>query len=168
MRDPSSPAPVLIAEAAAEGPAVEALIDRAFGPGRYAKAAERLREGRAPLRDLSFVALADGEIVGCVRLYSIVIGATPALLLGPFAVEQSHRGRGLGADLIGRACAAAETADHAVVLLVGDEAFFAPLGFAAAPARALIMPGPGDQRRVLLRALKPGAADGLSGRVRAH
>src|SRR4029079_15144737 len=52
----------------------DGLIERAFGPGRYAKAAERLREGNRALLDLSFVAKAGGEVVGCVRMWPRRIG----------------------------------------------------------------------------------------------
>ena len=159
--------PDLVPERVQDAPAVDALIDLAFGPGRYAKAAERLREGREPVRDLSFVARDDGVIVGCVRQYDIVIGETPALLLGPFAVEESQRGQGLGAALIRHACAAADAAGRHVILLIGDEAFFAPLGFSGAAARRVIMPGPVDQNRVLARALTVGTSDDLSGDVQA-
>ena len=145
----------------------DALIARAFGPGRYAKAAERLREGRTPLHELSFVAWAQDEAIGCVRLWPIAIGETEALLLGPFAVEEKWRSAGVGAALITRACEAASAGGHRLVLLVGDEAYFAPLGFSAAPARAVRLPGPVDQRRVLVRPLVPGAAEGLAGPVRA-
>jgi predicted N-acetyltransferase YhbS len=159
--------PALTSERPQDGPAVDALIDRAFGPGRFVKAAERLREGRAPRHDLSFVAREGETVIGCVRLYDVVIGGTAALLLGPFAVDESSRGRGLGAALIRHACAVAEQAGHAVILLVGDEAFFAPLGFSATAARDIVMPGPVDTGRVLVLARpRSGDADGrLAGRV---
>src|SRR5476651_2202222 len=102
-----SPTPPLVPERHEDGPAVDALIARAFGPGRYAKAAERLREGNRALIDLSVTAWADGRPIGCARLWPVAIGGTPALLLGPFAVEDAHRRRGLGAALIRRACQAA-------------------------------------------------------------
>ena len=145
---------------------VDALIDRAFGPGRFVKTAERLREGNTPRRDLSLVAWAGGEAVGCVRMWPIHIGEAQAVLLGPFAVDDAQRSRGLGARLIRRACEAAKAAGHAVILLVGDEPYFAPLGFARDAARRVVLPGPVDQGRVLALALKPGGTDGLSGMVR--
>jgi predicted N-acetyltransferase YhbS len=160
--------PPLVPERPEDGPAIDALIDRAFGPGRYAKAAERLRGGNRPLLALSMTDWADGRPIGCARLWPIAVGETPALLLGPFAVEDAHRRQGLGAALIRRACETAADAGHAVVLLVGDEAYFATAGFAAAPARRVAMPGPVDQRRVLARALTPGAADRLIGPVTAQ
>lgn len=156
----------LLTEQPADDPLVEALIDRAFGPGRYAKAAERLREGKRPLLELSIVAWSQGAVVGAVRQWPVAIGETPAILLGPFAVEEAWRCQGLGAALIGAAGDAAARAGHALTLLVGDEPYFGPLGFAAAPARRIVMPGPVDQGRVLVRALRTGAADNLEGRVR--
>ncbi len=157
----------LAPERACDAALSDALIARGFGPGRYAKAAERLREGRAPIAELSFVAWRADAAVGCVRLWSIAIGGTPAILLGPFAVDKAERSAGVGAALIRRACEAAAAAGHRLVLLVGDEAYFASLGFSAAPARAVRLPGPVDPHRVLVRALMPGAAEGLAGPVRA-
>ena len=158
--------PHLAPERAVDAPQVEALIARAFGPGRFAKAAERLREGRAPLLALSFVAWSDGTPVGCVRLWPINLGETPGLLLGPFAVEEAHRSAGLGAALIQTACKAGAEAGHALILLVGDASYFAPLGFSAAPARNLIMPGPVDRSRVLVRPLIPWSDVCLTGSVK--
>ncbi|MFO1013848.1 MAG: N-acetyltransferase [Caulobacteraceae bacterium] len=158
------PLPGLVAETPADHDGVEALIAMAFGPGRFVKAAERLREGRSPRLDLSFVAREGGKIVGCVRQWDVKIGETPAILLGPFAVDPDWRSRGLGADLIERAVEAAKAAGESVILLVGDAPYFAPLGFEAAPGA--VMPGPVDKRRVLLRRLSDTVGP-LEGRVRA-
>ena len=155
--------PRLALERPQHADAVERLVLRAFGPGRYAKAAERLREGRSPLLGLSVVALDGREVVGSVRQWAVTVGGTPAIFLGPIAVEADYRSHGLGAALIERACAAAKDAGHAAIVLVGDMPFFGPLGFAAAPG--VILPGPVDQRRVLARALKPGAEAALKGLV---
>lgn len=157
--------PPIVAERAQDAKAVEALIEGAFGPGRLAKAAERLREGSGLLRDLSVVALDQGEVVGCARLWPIHVGERPAILLGPFAVAPAWRGRGLGAALVEAACAKAREAGHALVLLVGDAAYFGKLGFRPVDHHAVAMPGPVDTRRVLALALKDGAAGGLAGKV---
>jgi len=158
--------PPIVVERPGEAAAIDALIEHAFGPGRYARAAERLREGNRPVGELCFIAWEGRAAAGCVRLWPIAIGAAPALLLGPLAVDDAWRGRGLGRALLAHACEAAAKAGHALILLVGDEPYYAPFGFAAAPARAVAMPGPVDPRRVLVRALIDGAAKGLSGRVR--
>ena len=39
-------------------PQIEAINEEAFGPGRFARAAYRIREGGPHERDLSFVAVA--------------------------------------------------------------------------------------------------------------
>jgi predicted N-acetyltransferase YhbS len=146
---------------------VDALVERAFGPGRFVKTAERLRERNTPRRDLSLVAWSGDEAVGCVRMWPIHIGEHPAVLLGPFAVEDAWRSRGLGGQLIEAACAAAERAGVGVVLLVGDEPYFRKFAFETVPHGRAVLPGPVDDRRVLWRALQPRALEGVQGPVRA-
>jgi len=164
---PSTNLTVISPERACDALIVDGLIDRAFGPGRYAKAAERLREGARPVMNLSFVAWRGGDAVGCVRLWPVMIGETPALLLGPIAVEAPWRRGGLGADLVRRAVAEATATGAEIIILVGDEPFFGPLGFSAGPATDVRMPGPVNQSRVMVRALVSGAADDLAGPVTA-
>jgi predicted N-acetyltransferase YhbS len=159
--DPATPE--LLRERPQDAALVDALIARAFGPGRFAKTAERLRENNRPALDLSFIAWTGGKAVGCVRLWPVTIGKTSALLLGPFAVDAAYRRQGLGAALITRACEAAAERGHALILLVGDADYFGPLGFST--ARGVVLPGPVDRRRVLIRALEAGAADGVAGPV---
>ena len=156
----------LRAEAPEDGPAVDALIERAFGPGRYAKAAERLREGAAPRLDLSVTAWDGDALVGTVRLWPVRIGETPALLLGPISVEASHRGAGLAQAMTVEACLRATAVGAGVIVLVGEERLFAPLGFERAAPGRVVMPGPADPQRVFVRELRPGALEGVSGAVR--
>jgi predicted N-acetyltransferase YhbS len=155
--------PPIVTERPKDAPLVEALVLRAFGPGRFAKAAERLREGRQPLLDLSFVAWDSGALVGCARQWAVSVGETPAIFFGPIAVDPAYRSQGLGAALTIRACEAAAAAGHGSIVLVGDMPFFGPLGFT--PAAKVIMPGPVDQCRVLVRALQPGATVDIRGHV---
>lgn len=134
------------AETPADALSVEALVLRAFGPGRFAKTAERLREGAAVAA--GFVARDAGKVVGSVRLWAITVGGQPALFLGPIAVSADCRKAGLGADLVKACLDFAESAGEGV-LLVGDVAYFERFGFATSPDARL--PGPVDQRRVMWR-----------------
>jgi predicted N-acetyltransferase YhbS len=86
-----APAPLrLLPERPADAAAVEAVVARAFGPGRFAKVSYRVRE-RARFRpDLSFTAWQGPALVGTVRLWSIRIGDAPAIFLGPIAVDAAH------------------------------------------------------------------------------
>jgi predicted N-acetyltransferase YhbS len=160
------PALTLQSEAPEDGPLVDALIARAFGPGRFTKVSERVREFAAFAPELSVCAWSDGRLLGCARMWRIRVGETPAAFLGPFAVEQGERNAGFGARLIARACEAAQVAGETHVVLVGDEPYFSRVGFSTAAGRQVIMPGPVDQRRVLVRALTPDAGD-LAGPVQA-
>lgn len=137
-------------EAPQDQPAIEALLDRAFGPGRFVKSSERVREFAEFAPELSFCAWADGELLGVVRMWRVRVGETPVVFLGPLAVDNGQRSAGVGGGLVERACEAAREAGESAVLLVGDASYFARFGFEAQPARAVRMPGPVDQRRVLV------------------
>lgn len=134
--------------------AIEALLDRAFGPGRFVKSSERVREFADFAPELSFCAWLDGRLCGVVRMWRVRVGATPVVFLGPLAVDTDQRSGGVGGLLVERACEAARSAGEAGVLLVGDGPYFARFGFEAEPARGVRMPGPVNQRRVLIRAFQ--------------
>lgn len=153
-------------ETSADDAEIESLHAEAFGPGRFARTAFRLREGALHDPALSFVASAGEDLIASVRLTPIVIGNRPGLLLGPLAVRPTHKGRGAGKQLVRISVAEARGAGHAVVLLVGDIPYYGPLGFEQLPRYAVTLPGPVDPERLLAAALVPGALDGLSGMVR--
>lgn len=158
---------------------VEALLNRAFGPGRYAKTAYRLREGVRALDDLSFVAWCnegDGcsapgtsgdtpHMVGSLRFWPVLLGQTPAIMLGPLAMDPTVRGQGGGLKLMGHALDVARAKGHKLVILVGDAPYYAKVGFKPVPQGQIVMPGPVDASRLLVCELTPGAFDGVSGDV---
>ena len=143
----------------------EALLDRAMGAGRRLKASERIREGRLPSRGLAFVARDNGRVVGSVRLWDVEAGGRRSLLLGPLAVEPGAQSPWLGSGLMQVALNRAALAGHASVILVGDPEYYERFGFAADPARGLIMPGPFERRRMLGLELADGALSGAEGVV---
>jgi predicted N-acetyltransferase YhbS len=163
---PCRPEPALsfVNEVPEHGPAIEALLNSAFGPGRFAKVSERVREFAAFAPELSFCALEGERLVGVVRMWRVMAGDQPIMFLGPLAVDEDARKHGLGAELVERACAAAEAAGEAAVLLVGDLPFFQRVGFEV--ASDVILPSPVDPRRVLVRTVDP--ARKLNGRLIAR
>ena len=146
--------------------AIERLHERTFGPGRYARSAFRIREGRGHALELSFTARIGPLLVGSVRLTPICIGETPALLLGPLTVEPPFRERGVGSALIARSLKDAKAAGHALVVLVGDAPFYSKAGFKCIPKGQVKMPGPVDPARLLVAELTPGAFEGVGGLIR--
>lgn len=149
----------LVNEAPAHAAEIEALLDRAFGPGRFAKVSERVREFADFAPELSFCALEAGKVVGVVRMWRVAAGGQPIVFLGPLAVEASERSHGLGARLVERACQASAAAGETAVVLVGDAPYFKRVGFAVAPDVAL--PGPVDPARILVRSFDSAPVRGM-------
>ncbi len=145
---------------------IEAINAEAFGPGRFARAAHFIREGGPHDLSLSFVALKGGAVVASVRLTPVVVGRTPALLLGPLAVRPEWKNRGIGKALMRMAMEAAKKAGHRLVVLVGDEPYYAPFGFRTIRPGSMTMPAPVDPRRFLACELVEGALNGVSGAVK--
>lgn len=163
-----SPGYAILPESRADTLAREALLDRAMGPGRRRKASEALRRGRLPSEGLAFVAKdASGAVVGTVRLWDVMAGTVPALLLGPLAVDPSVKSSGIGSALMRHAITEARRRGHGAILLVGDEAYYRRFGFSAEKTAELAMPGPYERARFLALELVEGWLDGASGVLRA-
>src|SRR5882757_10434997 len=140
-------------ERPADVAAREALLDVAYGPVRFTKTSERLREGRLP--ELAFVATEGRRIIGTVRLWQVSAGSDrPALLLGPLAVHPICRKRGIGSRLVQHALREATRRRHDAVLLVGDAPYYGRFGFSSAQTGALWLPGAYEQHRLLGRELE--------------
>ncbi len=153
-------------ESPRDAQAIERLLERTFGPGRFVLSAYRLREHVDPLLDLSFTARIGTLLVGSIRQLPICVGDTKALLLGPLTVEPPFRGRGVGRLLLERALSEAKARGHRLVLLVGDEAYYSRVGFKKVPKGRAAMPGPVDYNRLLVIELVDAAFDGVSGAIR--
>ncbi|RME65448.1 MAG: N-acetyltransferase, partial [Alphaproteobacteria bacterium] len=131
----------------ADAPAVAALLDAAFGVDRQRKTAYRLRDGIADLPSLAFVARDGGALVGTIQFWPIRIrdqatgrDGAPSLLLGPIAIAEHLRGKGVGMGLIDAGLKAAQAAGYVHVLLVGDESYYARAGFSARATAGLGLP----------------------------
>ena len=156
----------ILTERPEDAAAIERLHERTFGPGRYARTAYRIREQLPHRPDLSYTARIGTLLVGSVRLTAIRIGDTPALLLGPLTIEPPFRDRGIGKVMMKRALKDAKDQGHKLVVLVGDEPYYARVGFKRAPKGAITMTGPVDPARMLAVELVEGALSGVSGVIR--
>lgn len=149
----------------ADTTALTDLLTTAFGPGRFARTAERLREGNQRILSYDRIALdAQGDLRGAISFWPVAIAETPGLLLGPLAVHPDMQGQGVGQKLMQDALAAIDTQRFAFTILVGDLPYYQKAGFAIAPP-AVRLPGPVDPQRLLLRGDAKLCA-GLAGTVR--
>jgi predicted N-acetyltransferase YhbS len=166
MNEMNTPELIITPELSCHDDAVEALGANAFGPGRFARTAFRLREGVKHENKLSFVALRDNQLVGSVRITRILIGERPALVLGPLAVEASSKNEGIGKKLMAEAVQAAKNQDHELIILVGDEPYYRPFGFKRVASGQITLPGPVDSARFLYCELQEGTVKLFHGSAR--
>jgi predicted N-acetyltransferase YhbS len=156
---------VIRAERASDVVAREALLDACFGLDRRARTCQRLRDGRAPAEGLALSAVAQGRLVGTLRLWHVSAGGARALVLGPLAVDPSCRQLGIGAALIHHALAAAKGRGHGAVVLLGDAPYYGRFGFSTLKTGELSLPGPFERDRLLGLELREGALDGAWGMI---
>jgi predicted N-acetyltransferase YhbS len=151
---------------AADLPAVSALHAAAFGPGRFARTAYRVREGTPDISPFCRGAFVGGELIACLRLTVVSIGGrSPHLLLGPLAVAKAYAGQGFGKALVSECLVDAGKAGIGVVVLVGDLAYYGRFGFALVPPGQILFPGPVDPHRILAAETTPGALATARGTV---
>lgn len=136
--------------------AMSRLHARAFGPGRFARTAYRIREAHPglPLSPHCRIARdAQGGLAGAVTMTPITLDTAPGhWLLGPLAIRPDLAGRSIGRALV-RAALASLTqtgSPEATVILVGDLKYYGPLGFSPLPPGTVRLPGPADPARLLV------------------
>ncbi len=145
---------------------IERLNERVFGPGQFARTAYRIRETTPADPTLSFVARVGTLLVGASAMTPIAIGDARALLLGPLIVEPVFRSQGIGEALVTSSLEAAKASGWKLVILVGDEPYYARMGFQRAPKGQVSLPGPVDPEQLLYCELEPGALAVAKGAAR--
>ncbi|TQV83530.1 GNAT family N-acetyltransferase [Denitrobaculum tricleocarpae] len=156
----------IVPQTAASEPLIDDLLDRTFGTERQERTVYRLRKGLSAVESLSFMAVSeDGDLIASLRFWPVAIAGKPAILLGPLAVEPKHQGLGMGRSLVAVGLKAAKQQGHALCLVVGDPAYYAPYGFIPACPNGLILPGPVAPERFQALELVAGAIEGVRGLV---
>lgn len=147
---------------------IEELHAIAFGPGRFAKTAYRIRERFNIDPSLSLVAEVEGMACGSVWMTPISIGGINGWMLGPLATHPNFRKLGAG-KLLAREVSkrALDRGDGQFVMLVGDRDYYCPIGWEPTTLGNIAFPGPVDPSRVLLLAEDKSLAATLSGPIEA-
>jgi predicted N-acetyltransferase YhbS len=156
-------------EQLSDEPLLSALSAEAFGPGRFARSAYRIREGISPIASLCLTAWRQGALVGGIRFTSIAVGGKEGgILLGPLVVDPAHSGQGIGRALIAAGLEGAKSQGFAFVLLVGDMPYYGRFGFIPVPPGQIALPGPVDLARVLALEIMPGVLGEMRGLVKGR
>ena len=141
---------------------VEQLLDRAFEPGRHQRTAYKVRDGSDWLPALSFAAI-DGEehLVGTIQCWPVALTdaegrAHPMIMVGPVAVLPEHQGQGYGQALMTASLSALSPNAPLPQVMIGDPEYYGRFwGFTNAYTGGWDLPGPFEQRRLLVRCANP-------------
>jgi predicted N-acetyltransferase YhbS len=147
--------------------AIANLHCRAFGPGRFARTAYRIREGCITEPTLNLCALVGEEMIGAIQFTPISIGGEKrALLLGPLVVTELYKNQGFGLKLMAEGLGRGKSLGYLLAILVGDLPYYARAGFKRAPEGWISLPGPVDPARLLYAELEADALPRFRGEAR--
>lgn len=141
---------------------VEQLLDRAFEPERRARTAYKVREGTDWLPALSFAALdAQEMLAGTIQCWPVALTDTggrahPMIMVGPVAVMPEHQGAGYGKALVSASLACIDSRAPLPQVMIGDPEYYGRFwGFTNEHTGGWSLPGPFEQRRLLVRCENP-------------
>ena len=138
--------------------AIEDLLDAAFGPDRHGRTAYAIRKGMSWLPELSFAAIDDqGVMQGLLQSWPVRIAGDDGddadlVMVGPVAVLPDAQGAGLGRALMDKLIEEAQALRSAPLAMIGDPEYYGRFwGFTADKTPLWRVPGPVEQRRLLVR-----------------
>lgn len=141
---------------------VEALLDRAFEPGRQQRTAYKVRDGVDWLPALSFAALDEHEhLVGTIQCWPVALTDPagrrhPMIMVGPVAVVPEAQGMGYGQALMTASLSALSPQAPLPQVMIGDPEYYGRFWqFSNAHTGHWSLPGPFEQRRLLARTDNP-------------
>lgn len=141
---------------------IEALLDRAFEPGRQKRMAYKVREGTEWLPALSFAALDESDhLAGTIQCWPVALNTPdgrrhPVIMVGPVAVLPELQGLGYGKALMSASIAALSPEAPLPQVMIGDAEYYGRFwGFSAEPTQGWSLPGPYNKARLLVRCTNP-------------
>lgn len=148
---------------------MQELFDKHLGPGRFSRTAYRVREQASFEKPLGMNVFDNNKLVGTVSLTELLIdGEHKVYLLGPLLIDECHRSKGLGLELINDAIELAKTKGAAAILLVGDIAYYEKAGFKQIKNGQIKLPGPVDPARLLMFEISENAITKITGVAKAN
>lgn len=159
---------VIRPEEPADITAIHRLNELAFGQPGEGDLVDALR--RADALTLSLVAADGNEVVGHIAFSPVTIAADGAVVealgLAPMAVLPARQKTGIGARLIADALGRCQKMSYGLVVVLGDPAYYQRFGFVTSKPHGIEWEHKVPAEVFMVRELRDGALDGVSGTVR--
>jgi putative acetyltransferase len=121
------------AETAADHDDIRRINDEAFGSTVEGELVEAMRASDRFVRDLSLVAVSEGQSLGHVISSYVdlvlVRGTRRVLQVGPLAVLPAHQRQGIGSALMRETIRRADERGEPLLLIEGNPAYYGRFGF---------------------------------------
>jgi len=158
-------------ERAGDQEAVHTVHIAAFERESEATLVDLLRNDRAFIPALSFVACIGDQLVGHVLITEIEIVSedgkvAPSLALAPIAVVPEFQQQGIGSQLINAAIDKARSLGYSSVIVLGHAAYYPKFGFVPASKWQIKAPFEVADEVFMALELLPGGLEGTTGTVR--
>lgn len=104
----------------------------------------KLRESGAFIRELDYVAEADGRIIGNIaysKVFSNKEMCSEIIAFGPLSVHPDYQGQGIGRELVAFTLKKAEELGYKAVMITGNPEYYRRFGFAPAAQYEIYLPG---------------------------
>lgn len=163
---------VIRPEAPRDFAAIREIHLLSFGRENEASLVENIRRRRDFIASLSLVADFEGRPAGHV-LFSR-IGIQPpdpklpeevALALAPLSVHPDFRNKGIGSELVTQGLKTCRHHGYSLVVVVGEQSYYARFGFVPARPKGLEAPFPVPERAFLVAEIVPRLGPGVKGTV---
>lgn len=130
-----------------------------------------LRDDAAFVPELDFVMEKDGEIIGQVIYVHSKIECDdgtllPVMTFGPICIAPQYKRQGYGKKLLDYSMEQAEKAGAGALVITGNIDFYGKSGFVSAKTKGIRYADDPDADYFLIKELKPGFLDGISGTYR--
>ncbi|KAF0196703.1 MAG: putative acetyltransferase [Bacteroidetes bacterium] len=148
---------------------ITALHDLAFGQKGEGRLVEALRRNPVFIRGLSLVALLDGNLVGHILFFPVLVRdgqkVFRSLALAPLAVLPNYQRKGIGSALVIAGIDEAREGKHRSVIVLGHREYYPGFGFRPAIHYGILPPFDVPSDVFFAMELIPGGLAGVSGTV---
>ncbi len=158
-------------------PKIYNFIKKAFETAKFSDGKEQdftnaLRQSEAYVPELALTLKDKDEIIGFIMLTKFYLkpdkDSFEVLLLAPLCIDEKHRNKGFGGELIGQSLKKAALMGFKAVILLGDPDYYSKYGFKEAASFGITNNEGIAKKFIMAKELSPNALKNLSATVSFH